>query len=109
MKTLNLNIENKDILKRVIPKYPDLMSEDIEDKIKTEYQSLVDIKTQLHSARDLVRKLENDYTEKQKYFKDLDNLFEFEFESEEIEIQNTKCGVMVKGHGNSTLGITTLM
>ena len=34
---------------------------------------------------------------------------EFEFESEEIEVRNTKCGVIVKGHGNSTLGTTTLM
>ena len=32
-----------------------------------------------------------------------------EFDKEERTVETSKCGVMVEGHGNSTLGRTNLM
>lgn len=78
------------------------------ESIKNEYYRILSKEDELYETRDKVRRLESEIESLRRDFNLKSNLFDIEFETSTKEIENSKCRVMVEGHGNSTLGITSL-
>ena len=104
-----IHIENRKKIKDIIIKFPELMESNAKDKIAEEYYNILSKEEELHTLRRKVWDLEEEIRLLRADFNLKSSLFEIEFDTEEKEVENSKCNVMVEGHGNSTLGRTNLM
>lgn len=100
-------ISNKNIIKSVKFKYPSLMNNNSEDLVKELYNDILKTRTELNTAREIVRSLESKLEARQKAFNDLENILEIEFETKEIKDNNTKSNIMIKNYGNDIIGRST--
>ena len=103
-----IHIENRRKIKDIIIKFPELMEPNAKEKIAEEYYNILSKEDELYETRRKVWQLENEIKELKDEFNVKSNLFQIEFETDEKEIETSKCQVMVEGHGNSTLGKTNL-
>lgn len=90
-------------------KFPELVEPNAKDKIAEEYYNILSKEEELHTLRRKVWDLEEEIKLLRADFNLKSSLFEIEFDTEEKEVETSKCNVMVEGHGNSTLGRTNLM
>lgn len=104
-----IHIENRKKIKDIIIKFPELMESNAKDKIAEEYYNILSKEEELHTLRHKVWNLEEEIKVLRAEFNLKSSLFEIEFDKEERTVETSKCGVMVEGHGNSTLGRTNLM
>lgn len=104
-----IHIENRKKIKDIIIKFPELMEPNAKNKIAEEYYNILSKEEELNTLRHKVWELEEEIKTLRNEFNLKSNLFEIEFETKEKTIETSKCGVMVEGHGNSTLGRTNLM
>ena len=100
--------ENRNKIKNITIKFPELVEKNASKLIEEEYYTILSKENKLRSLREEVRNLEEEVKHLKQEFSIKLNLFEIEFETESKEVTKSKCGVMVEGHGNSTLGKTTL-
>ena len=104
-----IHIENRKKIKDIIIKFPELMEPNAKEKIAEEYYNILSKEEELHTLRHKVWNLEEEIRLLRAEFNLKSSLFEIEFDKEERTVETSKCGVMVEGHGNSTLGRTNLM
>lgn len=104
-----IHIENRRKIKNIIIKFPELVEPNAKEKIAEEYYNILSKEEELHTLRNKVWNLEEEIKILRAEFNLKSSLFEIEFDKEEKTVETSKCQVMVEGHGNSTLGITTLM
>ena len=104
-----IHIENRRKIKDIIIKFPELVEPNAKDKIAEEYYNILSKEDELHETRHKVWQLEEEIKRLRDEFNVKSNLFEIEFETDNKEIETSECQVIVEGHGNSTLGTTTLM
>lgn len=104
-----IHIENRRKIKDIILKFPELMEKNAKEQIANEYYNILSKEDALYETRDKVRKLEDEISHLRQEFNLKANLFDIEFETSTKEVESYRCGVMVEGHGNSTLGKTNLM
>lgn len=104
-----IHIENRRKIKDIILKFPELMESNAKEIIEKEYYTILSKEDELHALRHKVWELEEEIKTLRNEFNLKSSLFEIEFETKEKTIETSKCGVMVEGHGNSTLGRTNLM
>lgn len=103
-----IHIENRRKIKDIIIKFPELMESSAKAKIAEEYYNILSKEDELHKIRHKVWQLEDEIKRLKDEFNLKSNLFDIEFETDEKEVETSKCQVMVEGHGNSTLGRTNL-
>lgn len=103
-----VHIENRRKIKDIIIKFPELMESNAKDRIAEEYYNILSKEDELHETRQKVWQLEEEIKRLRNDFNLKSNLFEIEFETNEKEVETSKCQVMIEGHGNSTLGKTNL-
>lgn len=96
--------EDRTQIKSVCFRFPELMKENAEEKIKRDYYDLLGLQDRLYEAREAVRKLEDELTIKQKEFKEKTSLCTIEFETHESEYVNYESNALLKNMGNDTLG-----
>lgn len=103
-----VHIENRRKIKDIIIKFPELMESNAKNRIAEEYYNILSKEDELHETRQKVWQLEEEIKRLRNDFNLKSNLFEIEFETDEKEVETSKCQVMIEGHGNSTLGKTNL-
>lgn len=78
-------VEDKNIIKEVVFKYPHLMSGTAANDIKEEYYDILELEEELDKYRNHVRLLESTILEKKKEFISKSELFSLVFETKEEE------------------------
>lgn len=82
-------VTDSTIIESAIPKYPELMSTDAEDKIKKVFYNLKEDESKLSKLRMEVIKLEAKVKKEEELYRNISNLFEITFAKKEIqEIKN---------------------
>ncbi len=92
-----ITITNRDIIEKVIFKFPELVTSNAEDLIKKEYYTLRHTEEKLQEARALVRSLEGELNTLRKTFEGKSQLFDLVFNTTSKEVQSHKCNVSIKG------------
>ena len=83
-------VTDNTIIESAIPKYPELMSSDAEDKLKKAFYNLRESKSKLSKLRMEVIELETKVKKEEESYKNISDLFEITFAKKEIqEIKNT--------------------
>lgn len=83
-------IADNTIIESAVPKYPELMSLDAEDKLKKAFYNLKESKSKLSKLRMEVTELEAKVRKEEVSYKDISDLFYITFAKKEIqEIKNT--------------------
>lgn len=83
-------VTDSTIIESAIPKYPELMSTDAEDKLKKAFYNLKESKSKLSKLRMKVIELEAKVKEEEDFYRNISDLFEITFAKKEIqEIKNT--------------------
>ena len=83
-------VTDSTIIESAIPKYPELMSTDAEDKLKKAFYNLKESKSKLSKLRMKVIELEAKVKEEEDLYRNISDLFEITFAKKEIqEIKNT--------------------
>lgn len=78
-------------------KFPNLMNENSEEEVKTEYYTLLSKKEELHSAREKVRQLEKEYKELEKEWDAKKDLFDIEFKEDKKVVTTEKSYMTING------------
>lgn len=86
-------IDDKTRIKSVTAKYPDMMAEGAAEQFKMQYYDLVERKNKLAERRMEVIKEEQELKEKEAYFQIISELFDVEFEKENIEEIREECNL----------------
>ena len=82
-------VTDSTIIETAIPKYPELMSTDAEDKLKKVFYNLKEDKSKLSKLRMEVIELEAKVKKEEELYRNISNLFEITFAKKEIqEIKN---------------------
>nr|DAG89248.1 MAG TPA: hypothetical protein [Crassvirales sp.] len=82
-------VTDSTIIESAIPKYPELMSTDAEDKIKKVFYNLKEDESKLSKLRMEVIELEAKVKKEEELYRNISNLFEITFAKKEIqEIKN---------------------
>lgn len=82
-------VTDNTIIESAIPKYPELMSTDAEDKIKKVFYNLKEDESKLSKLRMEVIELEAKVKKEEELYRNISNLFEITFAKKEIqEIKN---------------------
>lgn len=99
-----IEIEDKTKVKEVIFKYPELMSNDAEERIKDDYKTLLDLEEKVYSKREELRALEEQRDKHKSAFDNQKHLFTLIFESKTKEVIKNKTNIKFGNLGNETLG-----
>lgn len=86
-----MEIEDKSRIKKIEFKYPEILSPDAEKLLKDKYYELQQLQQKLSDTRMLVVSLEESVAEKKKFFNDLSELVNIEFETVHKEHIFQKC------------------
>lgn len=82
-------VTDSTIIESAIPKYPELMSTDAEDKLKKAFYNLKEDESKLSKLRMEVIELEAKVKKEEELYRNISNLFEITFAKKEIqEIKN---------------------
>lgn len=104
-----VEVQNREKIKDVVLKYPEIMHPDAKRLISEEYYNLINLKNELNKTREKVWELERLYKEKEEEFNSKSLLFELEFETETTNVTIHESAVMLKGYGNDIIGKGTYM
>lgn len=98
METIHkVNVVDRNKIKSVTFKHPELMGKDAEKMVKLEYRELLDVKEKLYAAREEVRRLEKKYDTLEKSWNAKKDMFDIEFESTEKEVKTEKSNMLLNG------------
>ena len=98
METIHkVNVVDRNKIKSVTFKHPELMGKDAEKMVKLEYRELLDVKDKLYAAREEVRRLEKKYDTLEKSWNAKKEMFDIEFESTEKEVKTEKSNMLLNG------------
>lgn len=86
-------IDDKTRIKSVTAKYPDMMAEDAVEQFKVQYYDLVERKNKLAEKCMEVMKEEQELKEKEVHFQIISELFDVEFEKEDIKEIREECNL----------------
>ena len=89
--------------------FPDLMSSDAEDIIRTAYKVLLEKERDLSDYRAKVRELEEEVKERRENWNKLQEVIEVTFEERVSEYKENKAGVAILGCGNDIYGKKSYM
>ena len=90
-----LVVEDKNHIKDIIFKYPDIMSEDAKDIIKSMLIKEAAIRDRLWELRQELYSLENDLKDLNLFKSSLQNLYSVEYGSKEIEEIKGECNILI--------------
>jgi len=83
-------ITDNSVIEKAIPLFPEFMSEDAEEQIKTRYYNLQELKSKLSKLRMEAMALESKVAEEEKLYRQQAAMFNIVFAKKEIEeIKNT--------------------
>ena len=99
-----IEIEDRTKVKEVIFKYPTLMSNDAEERIKDDYKTLLDLEEKVYSKREELRALEEKRDKHKSEFDNQKHLFTLIFETKTKEVIKNKTNIKFGNLGNDTLG-----
>lgn len=103
-----VKVEDKTTIACVNFKFPDLMSEEAEQKVVAVHKEFLDAQNALYDARNKVRECEAKFEEAKAKWTAIQNVADIEFSTMEKEVVATHTNTMVfKGVGNSILGYDT--
>ena len=92
-------ISVKDIrrIKKITPRFPQLMQPNYEQRVKWEYEHLLAKKEELYHLRERVWELEKTVNYLESEWKRKSDFFEIEFETTEREVKTTKSNMLING------------
>lgn len=90
-----LVVEDKNHIKDIIFKYPDIMSEDAKDIIKSMLIKEAAIRDRLWELRQELYSLENDLKDLNLFKSSIQNLYSVEYGSKEIEEIKGECNILI--------------
>lgn len=102
--TQTLVITDTRKIKSIKFKFPDLVSKDAEEIIKTDYQNLLELKDKLQEYRMKVLETEKLVKEASETFNEKIKGCTIEFETYEKQYTSNKASIFIKGQGNDILG-----
>lgn len=96
-KQIKISITDKNRIKSVTCKHPDLVNDEACNKVKEAYSELVRIQNELYDYRDIVRALEKKLDIKKKEFESMSQIFDIEFETNEKVVTTHKSNLTLNG------------
>lgn len=96
-KQIKISITDKNRIKSVTCKHPDLVNDEACNKVKEAYNELVRIQNELYDYRDIVRALEKRLDIKKKEFDSMSQIFDIEFETKEKVVTTHKSNLTLNG------------
>lgn len=101
---MKIKIEDKRTIKTITFKHPELMGPDAEVSIRDYYTNLLKKEDELHTYRDMVRKVEEDLKVLKEGWENMLSFIDVEFGIKESEYKTEKANFSVFGCGNDSYG-----
>ncbi len=86
--------------------YPELMSDNAENLISSLIENIWNIEDNIQYLREDIRVLESTLEKKKEELRTLSPLFEVTYAKVEKRVKTNTSTIMIKGHGNSIIGVT---
>lgn len=96
-KQIKISTTNRNIIKSVVCKHPDLVNDQACDKVKKAYYEMVSLQNELYDYRDIVRTLEKRLSVAEKEFNSMSQIFDIEFETSEKIVTTHKSNLVLNG------------
>lgn len=94
---IKISITDKNKIKSVTCKHPDIVNENACNKVKDAYYELVRLQNELYDYRDIVRSLEKRLDVAKKEFDSMSQIFDIEFETSEKVVTTHKSNLVLNG------------
>ena len=94
---IKISVIDRNKIKSVKCKHPELVNDEACEKIKLAYNELIGIQKDLYDYRDIVRALEKKLEIKKKEFDSMSQMFEIEFETKEKVVTTHKSNLVLNG------------
>ena len=88
-------VQNKEKIKRVILKHPEMMASNAASLIKEEYENILKLEHQISELRVRTTELDKEIKARKEIFREQSSMFELEFEDKEIDYKTEKCNMVV--------------
>ena len=103
-KITTINITDYTRIKKVTPKFPELMNTNAEENLKYLHESMLRAKKELEKSRELIRLNEASYNSLKEEFNSKASLFDIEYECTTKEHIINDSNISIQGMGNEILG-----
>lgn len=106
-----LKIEDRTKISKITFKFPELMGnlDKTEQLIREEHNKILELENTIQKARSELWSMEDKLKESKALFQKKSQLFEIEYAVKEKEYNTEKCSLMLKGHGNDIIGVTSIL